>query len=135
MQILQKIKNITLTSLELVQVRLDMARVELIQQKNFLVTLLTALFLILILLLVSFISLLFGLNSIIDPEIKHLVFFGISAGAFFIILILLLVMRNTVAKQRNFMVTTLTEIKGDIQALKGALGVQAKKEHNDTELL
>ncbi|GJH42464.1 phage holin family protein [Pasteurella canis] len=135
MQILQKVKNITLTSLELVHVRLEMARIELVQQKNFLVTLFTALFLILILLLVSFISLLFGLNSIIEPEIKHIVFFGISAGAFLIILILLLVMRNIVAKQRNFMVTTLSEVKNDIQALKGALSTQEKKEPNDMELL
>ncbi|UAY78336.1 phage holin family protein [Pasteurella canis] len=135
MQILQKVKNITLTSLELVHVRLEMARIELVQQKNFLVTLFTALFLILILLLVSFISLLFGLNSIIEPEIKHIVFFGISAGAFLIILILLLVMRNIVAKQRNFMVTTLSEVKNDIQALKGALITQEQKEPNDMELL
>lgn len=131
MQILQKVKNITLTSLELIHVRLEMARIELVEQKNFLVTLFTALFLILI----SFISLLFGLNSVIAPEIKHLVFFGISAGAFLIILILLLVMRDTVTKQRNFMVTTLAEVKNDIQALKGALGSQAKKEPSDTELL
>ncbi|EJS89379.1 hypothetical protein AAUPMB_06408 [Pasteurella multocida subsp. multocida str. Anand1_buffalo] len=35
MQILQKIKNIALTSLELIHVRLDMARIELVEQKNF----------------------------------------------------------------------------------------------------
>lgn len=136
MQILHKVKNITLTSLELIHVRLEMARIELVEQKNFLVTLFTALFLILILLLISFISLLFGLNSIIAPEIKHLVFFGISAGAFLIILILLLVMRNTITKQRNFMVTTLDEVKNDIQALKGALSSQNKKgSSSDTEFL
>ncbi|WND42538.1 phage holin family protein [Pasteurella multocida] len=128
MQILQKIKNITLTSLELIHVRLDMARIELVEQKNFLITLLSALFVIFILLLVSFISLLFGLNSLLDPEIKQIVFFAISAGAFFLILILLQLMRKILKKQRNFMVDTLTEVKHDIQAIKGALVSPSSKD-------
>ncbi|MDP9501217.1 phage holin family protein [Bisgaard Taxon 45] len=131
MQILQKIKNISLTSLELIHVRLDMARIELVKQKNFLITLLSVLFVIFILLLVSFISLLFGLNALLEPEIKHIVFFSISAGAFLLILILLLLMRNTLNKQRHFMVDTLTEVKHDIQAIKGALGSPSAKDHQE----
>ncbi|MGC7560865.1 phage holin family protein [Pasteurella sp. PK-2025] len=127
MQILQKIKNITLTSIELLQVRLEMARIELVEQKNFLVALFSVLFFIFILFLVSFISLLFGLNAVLDPEMKKIVFFAVSAVAFFIILILLLIMRGILKKQRNFMLTTLTEMKHDIQALKGALASPSHK--------
>lgn len=74
MQILKKIKNATLTSLELIQVRLEMARIELIEQKDFLIKLVSILAICLVLLLISFISLLFGLNAILSPEIKHTFF-------------------------------------------------------------
>lgn len=129
MQILKKIKNTTLTFLELIQIRLEMARIELIEQKNFLIKLFCLVSLSFIFLLVSFISLLFGLNSILEPSQKSAVFFSISAVMLVIILIFLFSIRNILKRQRNFMNTTLTEMKYDIQALKHSL-----KKNSDNSL-
>ena len=76
MQIIQKIKNTLITTLELTQIRLQMLRIDFIQLKNSLLSTLVIILFAFLLLLVSFISLLFGLNSYLSPENKITAFFS-----------------------------------------------------------
>lgn len=78
MQIIQKIKNTLITTLELTQIRLQMLRIDFIQLKNSLLSTLVIILFAFLLLLVSFISLLFGLDSYLAPENKITVFFSKS---------------------------------------------------------
>lgn len=117
----QQIKNVVTTTLELAHTRLEMARIELVQQKNYLVATLIILFSLFILFLVGFISLLFALNAYFPEETKITVFFSISAVVFFLILILTVMLLKTLKKQSGFMTTTLDEISKDITALKSVI--------------
>lgn len=121
MQGIKKVKHIFLTVLELMQVRLETARIEIIQQKHFLVALLITILFSFVLLLIGFISLLFGLNSYLDPEIKHIVFFSITFVVILIVTILFLILYNKVKKQQGFLSSTLYEIKRDFSELKSVL--------------
>ena len=106
MQIIQKIKNTLITTLELTQIRLQM-----------LIILFSSL-----LLLVSFISLLFGLDSYLAPENKITVFFSISVISLFIVFILAFGLSRFLKKQKTFMMDTVIEIQQDISALKNIIG-------------
>lgn len=115
----KSIKNVFMTSLELLHVRLEMARIELTQQKERLIFTLILTFTSLILMLIALISGLFGLNAlIIDPQNKIKIFFAISAIALLIIFCLALMIIYSLRKQRRFMAETLNELKLDIVALK-----------------
>ncbi|MDG6896028.1 phage holin family protein [Volucribacter amazonae] len=123
MQAIQNIKKgikaLLVTSLELLHVRLEMARIELTQQKESLIFTLILTFLGLILLLIAFISGLFGLNALlVEPQDKIRVFFGVSAVALLIVFAFAVMIIQSLRKQRRFMVETLNELKLDIAALK-----------------
>ncbi|PJG85067.1 phage holin family protein [Conservatibacter flavescens] len=113
------IKNILITTLELAQVRLDMARIELSQLKErLIITLISALILV-VCLLIALMSGLFAVNAYItDPQQKFIVFSAICGGGVFIAFILFLVILNSLKKQRTFMQNTLEEVKLDIATLK-----------------
>lgn len=115
------IKSTLVTMLELVYVRLDMARIELIQQKNYFVAILAAVLVACICLLVAFISFLFGLNSVLSPEMQKIVFFSISGGALFFCLSIFFGIWYFLRKQNNFMSLTLEEVRRDIYAIKNML--------------
>ena len=115
MQIIQKIKNTLITTLELTQIRLQMLRIDFIQLKN-------SLLFSSLLLLVSFISLLFGLDSYLAPENKITVFFSISVISLFIVFILAFGLSRFLKKQKTFMMDTVIEIQQDISALKNIIG-------------
>lgn len=117
----QHIKNVVTVSLELAHTRLEMARIELVQQKNYLIATLVILFALFILFLVGLISLLFALNAYLPEETKITVFFSISAVVFLAILALIVMLLKTLKKQSGFMTTTLAEISEDIVALKNVI--------------
>ena len=122
MQIIQKIKNTLITTLELTQIRLQMLRIDFIQLKNSLLSSLIIILFSSLLLLVSFISLLFGLDSYLAPENKITVFFSISVIALFIVLLLAFGLSHFLKKQKTFMMDTVIEIQQDISALKNIIG-------------
>ena len=113
------VKNILITTLELAQVRLDMARIELSQLKERLITTLISALLLITFLLISLISGLFAVNAyFIDPQQRLIAFSAICGGGILIAFILLIVILNSLKKQRTFMQNTLEEVKLDIAALK-----------------
>ena len=122
MQIIQKIKNTLITTLELTQIRLQMLRIDFIQLKNSLLSSLIIILFSSLLLLVSFISLLFGLDSYLAPENKITVFFSISVIALFIVFILAFGLSRFFKKQKTFMMDTVIEIQQDINTLKNIIG-------------
>ena len=122
MQIIQKIKNTLITTLDLTQIRLQMLRIDFIQLKNSLLSSLIIILFSSLLLLVSFISLLFGLDSYLAPENKITVFFSISVIALFIVLLLAFGLSRFLKKQKTFMMDTVIEIQQDISALKNIIG-------------
>ena len=122
MQIIQKIKNTLITTLELTQIRLQMLRIDFIQLKNALLSSLIIILFSSLLLLVSFISLLFGLDSYLAPENKITVFFSISVISLFIVLLLAFGLSRFLKKQKTFMTATVIEIQQDINALKNIIG-------------
>lgn len=122
MQIIQKIKNTLITTLELTQIRLQMLRIDFIQLKNSLLSTLIIILFSFLLLLISFISLLFGLNSYLSPENKITVFFSISVITLFIVFLLAFGLSRFLKKQKTFMMDTVIEIQQDISALKNIIG-------------
>ena len=122
MQIIQKIKNTLITTLELTQIRLQILRIDFIQLKNSLLSSLIIILFSSLLLLVSFISLLFGLDSYLAPENKITVFFSISVISLFIVFILAFGLSRFLKKQKTFMMDTVIEIQQDISALKNIIG-------------
>lgn len=122
MQIIQKIKNTLITTLELTQIRLQMLRIDFIQLKNSLLSSLIIILFSSLLLLVSFISLLFGLDSYLAPENKITVFFSISVISLFIVLLLAFGLSRFLKKQKTFMMDTVIEIQQDINTLKNIIG-------------
>ncbi|MDD0824998.1 phage holin family protein [Mannheimia sp. AT1] len=114
-------RNSIVTLLELAQVRADMARVEINEQKNNLISVLILVLLAFIFLLVSFISLLFGLDNYLLPEQKVKVFFTISILTLLFVVICGIMIFFSLRKQRSFMQSTLDELKLDIAAFKNAL--------------
>ena len=122
MQIIQKIKNTLITTLELTQISLQMLRIDFIQLKNSLLSSLIIILFSSLLLLVSFISLLFGLDSYLAPENKITVFFSISVISLFIVLLLAFGLSRFLKKQKTFMMDTVIEIQQDISALKNIIG-------------
>jgi len=121
-EIIQKIKNTLITTLELTQIRLQMLRIDFIQLKNSLLSSLIIILFSSLLLLVSFISLLFGLDSYLAPENKITVFFSISVISLFIVLLLAFGLSRFLKKQKTFMMDTVIEIQQDISALKNIIG-------------
>ena len=122
MQIIQKIKNTLITTLDLTKIRLQMLWIDFIQLKNSLLSTLIIILFSFLLLLISFISLLFGLNSYLSPENKIIVFFSISVIALFIVFLLAFGLSRFLKKQKRFMMDTVIEIQQDISALKNIIG-------------
>lgn len=132
MQMLDNIKsgfkNSVVTLLEIAQVRGEMARIEITEQKNQLISVVIIALLAFIFLLVSFISLLFGLDNYLLPENKIKVFFSISITAILVVIICFALIFSSLKKQRSFMQSTLEELKLDIAAFKSALTLNKYKE-------
>lgn len=114
-------RNSFVTLLEIIQVRGEMARLEINEQKNQLISVLVLALLVFIFLLFSFVSLLFALDNYLSPEYKVVAFFVISGISFVLVLLFAWGIIASFKKQTAFMQSTLDELKLDIAAFKSAL--------------
>ena len=115
---IQNIKNTLVTILELAHIRLEMACLEISEQKERLLVAMIYILLATFFIFTAFISLLFGLDAFLEStESKISVFFIIAV----IFLLLALTMTFFVVKffkKQTFLSDTVSEIKQDIKALK-----------------
>lgn len=104
---------------ELLWIRLRMLRLDAIAQLQSIIVLLILAVLVGAMFFLSFISLLFGLNAVLEPETKVWVFFGLAILFLLLILLLTIVIVKLIRKQSQFMTQTLSAITEDISYLKG----------------
>ncbi|WP_349304264.1 phage holin family protein [Campylobacter curvus] len=115
---IQNIKNTLVTVLELAHIRLEMACLEISEQKERLLAAMIYILLATFFIFTAFISLLFGLNAFLESTESKI-------SAFFIIAIIFLLLALTMAffvvkffKKQAFLSDMVSEIKQDIKALK-----------------
>lgn len=121
-------RNSIVTLLEIAQVRGEMARLEINEQITRLISVIIFILLAFIFLLISALSLLFGLDNYLPPEQKIKVFFGIAIFAILAVVVCGFLLFNSLKKQRSFMQDTLNELKLDIAAFKSALTLKQNGE-------
>lgn len=121
-------RNSIVTLLEIAQVRGEMARLEINEQITRLISVIIFILLAFIFLLISALSLLFGLDNYLLPEQKIKVFFGIAIFAILAVVVCGFLLFNSLKKQRSFMQDTLNELKLDIAAFKSALTLKQNGE-------
>ncbi|WP_439287129.1 phage holin family protein [Lonepinella sp. BR2357] len=113
------VKNMLITTLELAQVRLEMARIELHQHTQQLVAVLISALLLIVFLFIALMSGLFAVNAYFDdPSQRLIAFMSISGIALLLVLLCMFMILNALKKQRGFMQRTMEEVKLDIVALK-----------------
>ncbi|WP_439241316.1 phage holin family protein [Lonepinella sp. BR2474] len=113
------VKNMLITTLELAQVRLEMARIELRQHTQQLVAVLISALLLIVFLFIALMSGLFAVNAYFDdPSQRLIAFMSISGVALLLVLLCMFMILNALKKQRGFMQRTMEEVKLDIVALK-----------------
>ncbi|WP_349304389.1 phage holin family protein [Campylobacter curvus] len=115
---IQNIKNTLVTILELAHIRLEMACLEISEQKERLLAAMIYILLATFFIFTAFISLLFGLNAFLESTESKI-------SAFFIIAVIFLLLALTMTffvvkffKKQTFLSDTVSEIKQDIKALK-----------------
>lgn len=104
---------------ELLWIRLRMLRLDAIAQLQSIIVLLILAVLVGAMFFLGFISLLFGLNAVLEPETKVWVFFGLAILFLLLILLLTVVIVKLIRKQSQFMTQTLSAITEDISYLRG----------------
>ncbi len=128
MEQLRYLKDTAFTLFELLIVRLKMARVEFADLKAGMVKAVAMLVTAVFMFFLAFISLLFGLNTILSSEQKIWVFFGIAALCFLLMIILFICAMSKLGASQNFMQETLQGISDDLEIAKG------KKTLNDLKI-
>ncbi len=107
--------------LDLLFVRVQMARLEMQAHKENLVANVVSLILVGVSALVVVVCLLLGLNAVLPPLAKIWVFFGLAALALIIMLVLLKGMMARQKQQKLLLSDTLVELKNDLSTLKGRI--------------
>ena len=105
--------------LELMLVRLQMARVDILGLKNALLKVLIAAIAALILFLLGFLCLLFGLNAVLSPAAKIWVFFGLAVLSVVVIAVLVLMVLHTLKGQQSCLQSTLKGLQDDMAYIRG----------------
>ncbi|STZ75755.1 phage holin family protein [Bergeriella denitrificans] len=105
--------------LDLMLLRLRLLHLDLSDQAANFLRIAAALLVCAVLLLVALISLLFGLNRILDGDAALWTFFGISAGTVLLIALLLLRLSAGWRKQSSQIAATLQDIRTDLAYLRG----------------
>ena len=118
------VKNSFVTALELIGVRLEMAKLELNEQKESLLLIILLALTCFLFLLFAGLSLLFALNTWLPENDKFSVFMFIGVGCMILILIFALVILRLIRRQRGFLDTTIRELKLDIAAVKQSVHSQ-----------
>ncbi|KGQ70919.1 hypothetical protein OA57_04120 [Chelonobacter oris] len=112
------VKSSFVTALELVGIRLEMAKLELNEQKEKILLVVVFALCSFLLLLLCGLSLIFALNAWLPEEEKFHVFMLIATGCFVLVLIFAFLIIRLMRKQRGFLDQTLKEVKLDIAAIK-----------------
>ncbi|PIT60146.1 hypothetical protein BHC57_05405 [Snodgrassella alvi] len=114
---------------ELLWVRVRMLRLDAIAQLQSIVVLMVLMVLAGVMFFLGFISLLFGLNTLLTPQTKVWVFFGIAILFLLLILLMTVLIIKLLRKQSQFMTETLTAINEDIGYLKRSNNAKVNGEH------
>ncbi|WP_100123620.1 phage holin family protein [Snodgrassella alvi] len=126
---LRKLKIWLTYGSELLWVRVRMLRLDAIAQLQSIVVLMVLMVLAGVMFFLGFISLLFGLNTLLTPQTKVWVFFGIAILFLLLILLMTVLIIKLLRKQSQFMTETLTAINEDIGYLKRSNNAKVNGEH------
>lgn len=116
---INSLKELLHTVTELLFVRFKMARIEFVAQKERMVRLGILAFVAVMLFLMSYISLLFGLNVVLSPAAKVWVFFALSAIMLLLMAWAFWSISRNLTNQRRFLTKTLHELQEDVAYVQG----------------
>lgn len=126
---LRKLKIWLTYGSELLWIRVRMLRLDAIAQLQSIIALLVLIMLAGLMFFLGFISLLFGLNTLLTPQAKIWVFFGIAILFLLLILLMSIAIIKLLRKQSQFMTETLAAINEDINYLKHTSDTKGNGEH------
>ena len=104
---------------ELLLVRLQMARVDILDLKNTLIKVLLSAIAALVLFLLGFICFLFGLNAVLSPLAKIWVFFGLAVVSLLVIAVLIMRVLSGLKDQQACLQSTLKGLQEDVAYIRG----------------
>ena len=113
---------------ELLLVRLQMARVDILDLKNTLIKVLLSAIAALVLFLLGFICFLFGLNAVLSPLAKIWVFFGLAVASLLVIAVLIMRVLSGLKDQQACLQSTLKGLQEDVAYIRG------DKRYSDIEI-
>ena len=113
---------------ELLLVRLQMARVDILDLKNTLIKVLLSAIAALVLFLLGFICFLFGLNAVLSPLAKIWVFFGFAVVSLLVIAVLIMRVLSGLKDQQACLQSTLKGLQEDVAYIRG------DKRYSDIEI-
>ena len=113
---------------ELLLVRLQMARVDILDLKNTLIKVLLSANAALVLFLLGFICFLFGLNAVLSPLAKIWVFFGLAVVSLLVIAVLIMRVLSGLKDQQACLQSTLKGLQEDVAYIRG------DKRYSDIEI-
>ena len=113
---------------ELLLVRLQMARVDILDLKNTLIKVLLSAMAALVLFLLGFICFLFGLNAVLSPLAKIWVFFGLAVVSLLVIAVLIMRVLSGLKDQQACLQSTLKGLQEDVAYIRG------DKRYSDIEI-
>ena len=113
---------------ELLLVRLQMARVDILDLKNTLIKVLLSAIAALGLFLLGFICFLFGLNAVLSPLAKIWVFFGLAVVSLLVIAVLIMRVLSGLKDQQACLQSTLKGLQEDVAYIRG------DKRYSDIEI-
>jgi uncharacterized membrane protein YqjE len=113
---------------ELLLVRLQMARVDILDLKNTLIKVLLSAIAALVLFLLGFICFLFGLNAVLSPLAKIWVFFGLAVVSVLVIAVLIMRVLSGLKDQQACLQSTLKGLQEDVAYIRG------DKRYSDIEI-
>ncbi|PIT19736.1 hypothetical protein BGI35_10010 [Snodgrassella communis] len=114
---------------ELLWIRVRMLRLDAIAQLQSIIALLVLIMLAGLMFFLGFISLLFGLNTLLTSQAKIWVFFGIAILFLLLILLMSIAIIKLLRKQSQFMTETLAAMNEDINYLKHTSDTKGNGEH------
>lgn len=106
-------------AIDLVLIRMQMARVDLLGLKDALLKILLCAVAVMVVFLLGFICLLFGLNAALSPVAKLWVFFGLAALSLVVIVGLVTVVMTALKGQQNCLKSTVDGLQADLAYLRG----------------
>ena len=125
------IKKIFAQGSDLLLLRLRVLRLDLEEQAAGVLKIAAVVAAAAVLCLVALIAALFGLNTVLPPEAKVWTFFGITAGALLVVLILLMQVSRIWRNGRAGVSQTLQDMQGDLLHLRGQIDARSDQGEQD----